>query len=143
MTTKISDNLLVDLTALCIPNGAYIAGAAIDFFHIDKEENRSYTPHKIASLYVDDTEIDSMSKCIKYVLKRLAKEVPEDVKQIVIQSDLKQFIHNRRYREDLADLIDAEVRIKHVNRLGYKRNQIQLLANDALNRKSSVIGEIE
>ncbi|MCM3736767.1 hypothetical protein M3215_13295 [Bacillus cytotoxicus] len=142
MIRKISDTVIVDLTALRISNEAYIVGAALDFFHIDKEENRSYTPYKVASLYVDDSEIDSMGKCIKYVLERLVKEVPADVKRIVIRSDLKQFIHNRRYREDLNGLIDAEIRLKYVDRLGKKRNQLQLLANDAISRKSSVVGVI-
>ncbi|MBY0597362.1 hypothetical protein [Bacillus bingmayongensis] len=143
MMNKISNTVIVDFTALPIQNGAYIAGVAIDFFHIDEEENRSYVPYKVASLYIDEKEVDSVSGCIKYALKRLIKEVPEGVKRVVIRSDLKQFMHNRRYREEIDGMIDAEIRIKYFHRLGNKRNQIQLLANDALNRKSSVIGEIE
>ncbi|EOW9526582.1 hypothetical protein ACO11K_000163 [Bacillus cytotoxicus] len=143
MNCKISDTVIVDLTALRISNGDYIAGAAIDFLHLDDEENRIYTPYKVASLYIDDTEIDSMTKCIKSLLKQLLEEIPEGVTQITFRSDLPQFLRSRYYRNGIKNLTDIEVRIRHVPRLGNIRNQIQLLANDALDRKSSVIGEME
>ncbi|PEL14813.1 hypothetical protein COF37_26670 [Bacillus wiedmannii] len=135
--------MIVDFTALRIQNEAYIAGTAFDYFHTDEGENRIYTPYKIASLYIDDTEVNSVRKCIKYLLKRLLEEVPEDVTQIIFRSDLPHLIRNRYYRKELESLTNAEVFIKHIPMLGNKRNEIQLLANDALSRKSSVIGEIE
>ncbi|WP_017150912.1 hypothetical protein [Bacillus bingmayongensis] len=143
MIDKISDTFIVDLAVLRISSGAYIAGAAIDFLHFDDEENRLYTPYKVASFYIDDTEINSMTKCIKWLLKRLLEEVPEGVTQIIFRSNLPHLIRNRYYRKEIESLTNAEVFIKHIPMLGNKRNQIQLLANDALNRKSSVIGEIE
>ncbi|MGF9850382.1 hypothetical protein ABHN09_02125 [Bacillus paramobilis] len=135
--------MIVDFTVLRIQNEAYIAGAAIDFLNFDDEEKRIYTPYKVASIYIDDMEVDSMRKCIKWLLKRLLEEVPEDVTQIIFRSDLPHLIHNRYYRKELESLTNAEVFIKHVPTLGNKRNEIQLLANDALSRKSSVMGEIE
>ncbi|MGG1849491.1 hypothetical protein [Bacillus wiedmannii] len=138
-----SDTLIIDFTALCIQNGAYIAGAAFDYFHMDEQGSRSYNSYKLASLYIDETEIDSIRKCIKWLLKRLLKEVPEGVTQIIFRSDLPHLIRNRYYRKEIENLTSAEVLIKRVPRLGNKRNQIRLLANDALTRKDSVIGEIK
>ncbi|EEK52990.1 hypothetical protein bcere0004_57280 [Bacillus cereus BGSC 6E1] len=135
--------MIIDFTALRIQNGAYIAGATIDFLNFDDEEKRIYTPYKVASLYIDDTEVNSMTKCIKWLLKRLLEDIPGGVKQIIFRSDLPHLIRNRFYRKEIESLTDAEVFIKHVPMLGNKRNEIQLLANDALSRKSSVIGEIE
>ncbi|MED2184374.1 hypothetical protein [Bacillus wiedmannii] len=143
MMNKISNTVIVDFTALRIQNGAYIAGAAIDFLIFDDEEKRIYTPYKVASIYIDDTEVNSMTKCIKWLLKRLLEEVPEGATQIIFRSDLPHLIRNRFYRKEIESLTDAEVFIKHVPMLGNKRNEIQLLANDVLSRKSSVIGEIE
>ncbi|OXB99490.1 MULTISPECIES: hypothetical protein [Bacillus] len=141
MIGKISNTVIVDFTALGIQNGAYIAGVAIDLLHFDGEKNRIYTPYKVASLYIDDTEVNSMRKCIKWLLKRLLKEVPEGVTQIIFHSDLLYLIHNRYYQKEI--LTKAEIRIKYIHQLGNKRNQIQLLANEALIRKNSVIGEIK
>lgn len=138
-----SDTLIIDFTALRIQNGAYIAGAAFDYFHMDEQGSRSYNSYKLASLYIDETEIDSIRKCIKWLLKRLLKEVPEGVTQIIFRSDLPHLIRNRYYRKEIENLTSAEVLIKRVPRLGNKRNQIRLLANDALTRKDSVIGEIK
>ncbi|PEF46330.1 hypothetical protein CON22_13250 [Bacillus cereus] len=135
--------MIIDFTALRIQNGAYIAGATIDFLNFDDEEKRIYTPYKVASLYIDDVEINSMRKCIKWLLKRLLEEVPEGVTQIIFRSDLPHLIRNRYYRKELESLTNAEVFIKQVPMLGNKRNGIQLLANDAVHRKSSVIGEVE
>ncbi|MFP3378908.1 hypothetical protein SB767_21260 [Bacillus sp. SIMBA_069] len=143
MMNKISNTVIVDFTALCIQNEAYIAGAAIDFLNFDDEEKRIYTPYKVASLYIDDVEVNSMTKCIKWLLKRVLEEVPGGVMQIIFRSDLPHLIRNRYYRKEIESLTNAEVFIKHVPMLGNKRNEIQLLANDALSRKSSVIGEIE
>ncbi len=138
-----SDTMIVDFTALRIQNEAYIAGAAIDFLNFHDEKKRIYTPYKVASLYIDDTEVNSMTKCIKWLLKRLLEEIPGGVKQIIFRSDLPHLIRNRFYRKEIESLTDVQVLIKHVPRLGNKRNEIQLLANDALSRKSSVIGEVE
>ncbi|WP_257140503.1 hypothetical protein [Bacillus wiedmannii] len=138
-----SDTMIVDFTVLRIQNEAYIAGAAIDFLNFDDEEKRIYTPYKVASLYIDGTEVNSMTKCIKRLLKRLLEEVPEGATQIIFRSDLPHLIRNRFYRKEIESLTDAQVLIKHIPRLGNKRNEIQLLANDALSRKSSVIGVVE
>lgn len=143
MIGKISNTVIVDFAALRIQNGAYIAGAAIDFLNFDDEEKRIYTPYKVASLYINDTEVNSMRKCIKWLLKRLSKEVLEGVTQIIFRSDLPHLICNRYYRKEIESLTNAEVFIKHVPMLGNKRNEIRLLANDALIRKNSVIGEIK
>ncbi|OJD51872.1 hypothetical protein BAU22_06525 [Bacillus sp. 4048] len=135
--------MIIDFTALRIKNGAYIAGVAIDFLTFDDEEKRIYTPYKVASLYINDTEVNSMRKCIKCLLKRLLKEVPEGVTQIIFRSDLPHLIRNRCYRKEIESLTNAEVFIKHVPMFGNKRNEIRLLANGALIRKNSVIGEIK
>lgn len=135
--------MIVDFTVLRIQNGAYIAGATIDFLNFDNEEKRIYTPYKVASLYIDDVEINSMRKCIKWLLKRLLEEAPGGVTQIIFRSDLPHLIRNRYYRKEIESLTNAEVFIKHVPMLGNKRNEIQLLANGALIRKNSVIGEIK
>lgn len=84
-----------------------------------------------------------MMKCIKCLLKRLLKEVPEGVTQIIFRSDLPHLIRNRCYRKEIESLTNAEVFIKHVPMFGNKRNEIRLLANGALIRKNSVIGEIK
>ncbi|MFD5259447.1 hypothetical protein ACFWJC_01005 [Bacillus wiedmannii] len=138
-----SDTMIIDFTALRIQNGAYIAGAAFDYFHMGEQESRSYSSYKLASLYIDEAEINSIRKCIKWLLKRLLKEVPEGVTQIIFRSDLPHLIRNRYYRKEIESLIKAEIRIKYIPQLGNKRNQIRLLANDALTRKNSVIGEIK
>ncbi|MCU5242623.1 hypothetical protein OCA05_24070 [Bacillus cereus] len=138
-----SDTMIVDFTVLRIQNEAYIAGATIDFLNFDDEAKRIYIPYKVASLYINDTEVNSMRKCIKWLLKRLSKEVPEGVTQIIFRSDLPHLIRNRYYRKEIESLTGAEVFIKHVPMLGNKRNEIRLLANDALIRKNSVIGEIK
>ncbi|MEH7028673.1 hypothetical protein [Bacillus wiedmannii] len=138
-----SDTMIIDFTALRIQNGAYIAGATIDFLNFDDEEKRIYTPYKVASLYIDDVEINSMRKCIKWLLKRLLKEVPEGVTQIIFRSDLPHPIRNRYYRKEIESLTNAEVFIKHVPMFGNKRNEIRLLANGALICKNSVIGEVK
>ncbi|TKA08067.1 hypothetical protein FA950_06610 [Bacillus thuringiensis] len=135
--------MIVDFTVLRIQNKAYIAGATIDFLNFDDEAKRIYIPYKVASLYINDTEVNSMRKCIKWLLKRLSKEVPEGVTQIIFRSDLPHLIRNRYYRKEIESLTGAEVFIKHVPMLGNKRNEIRLLANDALIRKNSVIGEIK
>lgn len=135
--------MIIDFTALRIQNGAYIAGATIDFLNFDDEEKRIYTPYKVASLYIDDVEINSMRKCIKWLLKRLLKEVPEGVTQIIFRSDLPHPIRNRYYRKEIESLTNAEVFIKHVPMFGNKRNEIRLLANGALICKNSVIGEVK
>ncbi|MGG2116238.1 hypothetical protein AB1J99_10700 [Bacillus bombysepticus] len=138
-----SDTMIVDFTVLRIQNEAYIAGATIDFLNFDDEAKRIYIPYKVASLYINDTEVNSMRKCIKWLLKRLSKEVPEGVTQIIFRSDLPHLIRNRYYRKEIESLTGAEIFIKHVPMLGNKRNEIRLLANDALIRKNSVIGEIK
>ncbi|PEU54120.1 hypothetical protein CN405_24010 [Bacillus cereus] len=135
--------MIVDFTVLRIQNEAYIAGATIDFLNFDDEAKRIYIPYKVASLYINDTEVNSMRKCIKWLLKRLSKEVPEGVTQIIFRSDLPHLIRNRYYRKEIESLTGAEIFIKHVPMLGNKRNEIRLLANDALIRKNSVIGEIK
>ncbi|HHT7153737.1 MULTISPECIES: hypothetical protein [Bacillus cereus group] len=138
-----SDKMIIDFAALRIQNGVYIAGAAIEFLNFDDEAKRIYIPYKVASLYINDTEVNSMRKCIKWLLKRLSKEVPEGVTQIIFRSDLPHLIRNRYYRKEIESLTGAEVFIKHVPMLGNKRNEIRLLANDALIRKNSVMGEIK
>ncbi|MDM5187864.1 hypothetical protein QUF99_11140 [Bacillus sp. DX4.1] len=137
-----SDTMIIDFTALRIPNEAYIVGAMMDYFHIDEEGNRSYPPCKVASLYIDDTEVNSTTKCIKYILKCLVMEVPEGVTQVVFRSNLPHCMRSRDYRKEVDGLIDADIRVKYVHRLGNKLTQLQLLANDALTRKSSVIGVV-
>ncbi|WP_260989069.1 hypothetical protein [Bacillus sp. DE0042] len=39
-----SDAIIIDFTALRIQNVANIVGVAMDFFHIDEEENCNYIP---------------------------------------------------------------------------------------------------
>lgn len=135
------DTMIVDLTVLRIQKGEYIAGAVLDYFSLDEEGECVYTPYKVVSMYIDNPEVNSMNKCIKYLLKRLLKEIPEDVTRIVFRSNLPHFKRNYHFKSELSGLTDAEIRIKQTKKLALK--ELQLLANDALSRKSSVIGVVE
>ncbi|WP_257147329.1 hypothetical protein [Bacillus cereus] len=93
--------MIIDFAALRIQNGAYIAGVAIDFLNFDDEEKRIYTLYKVANIYIDDTEVNSMTKCIKWLLKRLLEEVLEGVTQIIFRPNLLHLIHNRYYQKEI------------------------------------------
>jgi hypothetical protein len=133
--------LVIDFSFLRLENGHYIAGATLDYSVAKHDGGYEYTPYKVASYYIDDDAVNSQKTCFTYLLTQLLNEVPDDVSTIIFRTDSPCAIHRIRFYELLEGLTEVDILIRHMPSLCHKRNILKLLGNDALKRKSTLIGE--
>lgn len=131
----------IDLCVTKLPDNKFIAGA--DFKK--RDENGKHHTFKVASLYIDNDDIDSNNKAIVHVLFILLDEIPPGTKLVKIKGNNSAFYKRRQLEGKIVRKMaenDFKVTVWHKRDLLNKNHNIALLANDALKRKSSVIADV-
>jgi hypothetical protein len=132
----LNDLIHIDVAVIRDEQGNFGVGA--EFLrnnHPDRE------PVKVASLFYDSSEFNSVNSCLKAVLPELMREA--DAKTVRFRSGMEQFKRHEQFQCSLAILAQQDgitVFVSH-RRKGLSINT-KPLAFDALSRKESIVADI-
>lgn len=132
---KLDDRVYVDVIVFRDEQGNFGVGA--EFLRINHPE---HIPVKIASLFYKSEEFSSNSMCLKAALPQLFREAGADA--VYFRSRMQQFKRSGQFYRLLTILAQPADKMVFVSYKRWVSDNIEELALDALNRKSSVIVEV-
>ncbi|WP_102346824.1 hypothetical protein [Bacillus sp. Marseille-P3661] len=140
--TDRSNITFIDITIAKVDNGASY-GVGAELYRLLPDDKKEV--YKAASLFINEPEIRSTSVAIQYVIPQLLNEVT-DSELVIVYSNLPQFEYKRFTLKPrfniLAQNKGMNIKLVRRPRLLWINQNIMLLANDALSRRSSVIAQV-
>ncbi|MYL53311.1 hypothetical protein GLW08_08160 [Pontibacillus yanchengensis] len=127
-------------------SGVIAAGVQFVRKHKTTEGKTEHEVLKVASLYLDEPDLSSYNQACRAVMSRCISELPEGTKLVIFHSAQAVFNRNKAFVRQItpqAESYGVEVKAKKFDRRNKATQEAELLANDAIKRKVSVINQIQ
>jgi len=123
---------------------AFLAGVTLSERTSTDEGKPYYEPVKVLSLYIDNPDIDSINKAIKYVITQTIWE-SVGARLLIVRGVQSAFYRGWKFVRQLTPIANGygmKLEVSHIDRTNKTFSECYALGQDALNRKGSVVAKI-